>query len=96
MPSDERSPRRRAGGTIRQRQLHGLDAAVRRFRERLARVRRHINVLGEVESRRPLTPAEARRKVYLRLGSEGLRLELESLRAEFVAATDGQPERRAG
>jgi len=95
-PSAERSPRRRAGGTVRQRQLHRLAAAVRRFRGRLARVRWEIAVLADVDARRSLTPEEARQMTLLQVESESLRLELERLRAEFVAMMDGQPERRAG
>ena len=81
---------------MRQRRVHTLDAAVRGFRERLARVRRQIDLLTQAEARRPLTPAEARPLVSLRLESEGLRLELERLRGEFVAVTGRQSERRAG
>ncbi|MGH2350105.1 MAG: hypothetical protein ACRDJN_00635 [Chloroflexota bacterium] len=93
MPNDERPPRRRSGGTIPWRPLYHLDAALRRFRARLARVRRDISVLGEVEARRPLTPAEARQMTHLRWGSESLRPELERLRAELAAATDRPRER---
>ena len=95
MPGTERHPRP-AEATARQQQLRRLDAAVRRFRERLAHVGQAIEALGEVEVIRPLTPQEAREAARLNLESEGLRLELEGLRREFVETARRRSERTAG
>jgi hypothetical protein len=95
MPGTERRPRP-AGATARQQQLRRLDAALRRFRERLAHIGQGIEALRAVETVRPLTPPEAREAARLNLESEGLRLELEGLRREFTEAARRKPEHAAG
>jgi hypothetical protein len=95
MPGTERRPRH-AEVIARQQQLRRLDAALRRFRERLVHVSQAIEALGEAEAVRPLTPQEAREAARLNLESEGLRLELEGLRREFTEAARRKPEHAAG
>jgi hypothetical protein len=91
--SGDKRPRRRAGGAGRQQHLRRLEAALGRFRERLARVRRDVGVLEALEARRSLTPAEAQHAARLRWESESLRLELAGLRAEFAQVAGQQRER---
>jgi cell shape-determining protein MreC len=92
MPGDK-LPDRPAGGAGRQQQLRRLQAALGRFRDRLAHVRQDVRVLEALEARRPLTPAEAQQARRLRWESESLRLELERLRAEFAEVASRQRER---
>ena len=74
-PADERA---------RGRSLARLGATLGRLRAQLGPIQAELHALGAAEATRRLSADEARRVTRLRLESEGLRLELAALQAEFA------------
>ena len=100
------SSARRAGagddGVVRRRRLQRLLDAVVSLRRAMGAATAELRRLHEAELARPLGPEEVRRVRVLRLQSEGYRLELQCLHAEYeqvragaIAPAHGPPLRPA-
>lgn len=80
----------------RQRQLMRLRSEVTRVREALALVQGETRQLAEIEANRRLTPGEAKRAAAIRRESQGLGLELELFRREFLRLREEAAHATAG